>query len=93
MKRSYRIALKVFAYIFATAALAGFTVGGIGGMFAVARALAPFIIVVAAVVYGLVVLVRKAEQAEKEENQTLNLAKAVRDAKMASESQSGPIIP
>lgn len=96
MKRFTRNLLKVFMYLFATAAVAGFAVGGVGGMFAVGRALAIPIVIGGMIIYGLILLVRHAEKAETEENQTLNLAKAMRDAKAATASpnaDSGPIVP
>lgn len=93
MKTFIRGLSKAFIYIFITAVLAGILVGGVGGLFMMARAAAPWVVLAGLIIYGLIKLADKAEAAEAEENQSLNLARAMQAAREGNNGDSGPIIP
>lgn len=84
---------KVFLWIFLSAIIAGVLVGGVGGLFVLARALAPWAVGAGLIIYGLIRLAQKAEAAEAEENQSLNLARAIHASEQANKDDTGPIIP
>ncbi len=93
MKTFIKGLTRVYLYIFITAVLAGLLVGGAGGLFGISRAVAPWVVGFGLVLWFLMKLADAAEKAESEDNQSLNLAKAMRAARQGQSNDSGPIIP
>lgn len=81
MKTLTRFLFKAFLFVITTAAIVGVFLGGIAVVFVFARWAAPVVVVAAVLVWSLM---RAAKYAEDEENQALNLAKAMREQKEAN---------
>lgn len=85
MKKFYIFLWKAFMIIVATAAVIGLFIGGTMAAFGLAMRFAPVVVVVAGLGWALM---RAAKYAEDEENQAMNLAKAIREQKEAEANKA-----